>query len=118
MEVDTQQVLSTEQPAQPHVTNLQLSILATIKTAQLQNGLKHGDYSRYRWVETTSPTQLCHTEPGNAARGLHQLENLHSLQQLVGSPQQLSCSAGLNRALEPLCHKATPYYHSKRQKSA
>lgn len=52
MEVDqpAQQQAEQQQPeqVQPAVTNLQLSILATIKTAQLQNGLKHGDYSRYR----------------------------------------------------------------------
>eukprot|EP00882_Tetradesmus_deserticola_P030966 GHRQ01034996.1.p1 GENE.GHRQ01034996.1~~GHRQ01034996.1.p1 ORF type:complete len:125 (-),score=7.69 GHRQ01034996.1:436-810(-) len=28
---------------------LQLSLLSVIKSAQLQNGLKHGDYGRYRW---------------------------------------------------------------------
>lgn len=52
MEVETEQPQQQAEPqqAQPQVTNLQLSILATIKSAQLQNGLKHGDYSRYRWV--------------------------------------------------------------------
>lgn len=54
MEVDSQQTQAAEQAAQPQVTNLQLSILATIKTAQLQNGLKHGVYSRYRWVHITA----------------------------------------------------------------
>lgn len=50
MEVDTEAQQQQQQPEQqaPQVSNLQLSILATIKTAQLQNGLKHGDYSRYR----------------------------------------------------------------------
>jgi signal recognition particle subunit SRP68 len=49
MEMDTENQQQTEQQqAVPQVSNLQLSILATIKTAQLQNGLKHGDYSRYR----------------------------------------------------------------------
>ena len=50
MEVEQQQQQPAEQQ-QPQVTNLQLSILATIKSAQLQNGLKHGDFSRYRWVD-------------------------------------------------------------------
>jgi hypothetical protein len=27
---------------------LQLNLLSVIKSAQLQNGLKHGDYGRYR----------------------------------------------------------------------
>lgn len=49
MEADSEAAQQPEQQqAAPQVSNLQLSILATIKTAQLQNGLKHGDYSRYR----------------------------------------------------------------------
>lgn len=44
---------------QPQVTNLQLSILATIKSAQLQNGLKHGDFSRYRWVDFVWCMYVC-----------------------------------------------------------
>jgi hypothetical protein len=30
---------------------ISLNILQTIRTAQMQNGLKHGDYGRYRYVE-------------------------------------------------------------------
>lgn len=64
MEVDTeeQQQGAEVQPAQPAVTNLQLAILATVKTAQLQNGLKHGDYSRYRCDVAFKGSELvcCH----------------------------------------------------------
>ncbi|KAF8071382.1 SRP68 [Scenedesmus sp. PABB004] len=45
MEVD--QAEAGAAPAAP-TANLALSILLTIKPAQLQNGLKHGDYGRYR----------------------------------------------------------------------
>lgn len=45
MEVDP--AAAAEQGAR---LQLQLPLLATIKTAQLQNGLKHGDYGRYRCV--------------------------------------------------------------------
>lgn len=43
MDVDAAEAAT---PAAP----LNLSILETIKVAQSQNGLKHGDYMRYRWV--------------------------------------------------------------------
>lgn len=29
---------------------ISLNIMQTIRTAQMANGLKHGDYNRYRWV--------------------------------------------------------------------
>lgn len=61
MEVDTEppQQQTEQQQVQPQVTNLQLSILATIKSAQLQNGLKHGDYSRYRWAVVIQRAYSC-----------------------------------------------------------
>lgn len=37
---------------------LTVDVLGTIKAAQAQNGLKHGDYMRYRCVRT-SYTNLC-----------------------------------------------------------
>jgi len=61
MEVDTEEQQQAAE-VQPGVTNLQLSILATVKTAQLQNGLKHGDYSRYRCDVAYKGSELvcCH----------------------------------------------------------
>lgn len=50
MEVDTLPVDHTSQPEQASAPQLPLNILSTTKTAQLQNGLKHGDYGRYRFV--------------------------------------------------------------------
>jgi hypothetical protein len=48
MEVDPQATDAAEET----VANLQLqlNLLSVIKSAQLQNGLKHGDYGRYRCV--------------------------------------------------------------------
>jgi hypothetical protein len=44
MDVDPQPTEAVEEAA----VSLQLNLLSVIKSAQLQNGLKHGDYGRYR----------------------------------------------------------------------
>lgn len=36
-------------PAAPELPLLSLDVLQTIRTAQAQHGLRHGDYGRYRW---------------------------------------------------------------------
>ncbi|WIA32643.1 hypothetical protein OEZ86_003445 [Tetradesmus obliquus] len=46
MEVDPQATDAPEETAA--ILQLQLNLLSVIKSAQLQNGLKHGDYGRYR----------------------------------------------------------------------
>jgi signal recognition particle subunit SRP68 len=49
MEVDPQATDVVEEAAAS--LQLQLNLLSVIKSAQLQNGLKHGDYGRYRCVK-------------------------------------------------------------------
>lgn len=46
MEVDPQATDAPEETAA--ILQLQLNLLSVVKSAQLQNGLKHGDYGRYR----------------------------------------------------------------------
>lgn len=48
METDNVQASQAGAPAQPQLNPLSLALLSTIKTAQAQNGLRHGDYTRYR----------------------------------------------------------------------
>ncbi|GFR43258.1 hypothetical protein Agub_g4319, partial [Astrephomene gubernaculifera] len=49
MEVDlTQEAVEEAAPAPVQLSPLPLNLLSTIKTAQAENGLRHGDYMRYR----------------------------------------------------------------------
>ncbi len=59
MEVDAPSTSeASQQPQQPQQV-FSLNILALIKTAQGQNGLKHGDYTRYRWVPVQASPTVC-----------------------------------------------------------
>jgi hypothetical protein len=46
MEVEAAQASTSEQPTYA------LALLALVRTAQGQNGIKHGDYMRYRWAQS------------------------------------------------------------------
>lgn len=49
MDVEEQPEAGNEAPAAAApLPQLPLNLLSTIKTAQAQNGLRHGDYMRYR----------------------------------------------------------------------
>ena len=53
---------SEQQPetaSQASAVTYSLNLLQAVRTAQAQNGIKHGDYMRYRWAGLPSPPLQC-----------------------------------------------------------